>query len=205
MHGSRLHRRLLATLFALASAGPALAGSMLWNKKFDQEINWHRVSHLGTLLVATDTSLACLDPASGDPLWKRDDLPKVAEWDVEEIAGTPIVLVHLNQGTVQAKTMLRAVDLLSGKDLWQTEELRGVTVESFPVYDRNFVLMITMPAPAAKSKLDLAALELTTGKALWQAPFEEKVDLHVSEASGRFLVKYDLSGHQPPLYDGDSL
>jgi outer membrane protein assembly factor BamB len=124
---------------------------------------------------------------------------------VEEVPGTPIVLVHLNLGTAQAKTSLHAVDIMNGQDLWQTEQLRGVTVDTFPVYERGYVLVISTEAPAAKAKLELAALEMGSGKVLWQAAFEEKADLHVAESSGRFLVKYDLSGHQPPLYDGESL
>lgn len=195
-----------ALLLGLAVAAvPALAGSQLWSKKLDQEVNWHRVTHLGTLLVATDAGLYCFNPENGEPTWKREDLKKIADANAQEIEGTPLLLVDENTGQVQVKTKLHAVDIVTGTDLWQTEQLRGVTVDSFPVYDKNFVLMITVPAPAAKSKLDFAALEMTTGKLLWEAELEDKVDLHVSEASGKFLVKYDLSGHQPPVLDGDAL
>jgi len=188
-----------------AAVSPALAGTQLWSQTLDQEVNWHRVSHLGTLLVATDDSVRCLDPASGRPLWQRDDLKQVGEWNVEEIPGTPLLLVHVNLGTVQARTTLHAVDLLTGQDRWKTEQLRGVTLDTFPVYDRNYVLTITTDKPGDRARLDLAALELTSGKPLWEAPFDDRTDLHVAESSGRFLVKYDLSGHQPPLYDGESL
>jgi outer membrane protein assembly factor BamB len=195
---------VLALVAALA-APPARAGAQLWSRQIEQEINWHRVTHLGTLLVATDDSLRCLNPETGEPLWQRDDLKKVGEWNVEEVAGTPNLLVHVNLGTVQAKTSLHAVDIMTGQDRWQTEAIRGVTVDTFPVYDRGYVLVISTEAPAAKAKLELAALEMASGKTLWQASFEERADLHVAESSGKFLVKYDLSGHQPPLYDGESL
>jgi len=196
---------LLGLAVALAGVGPAQAGKLLWSKKLDQEVNWHRVTHLGTLLVGTDDRLSCLDPETGEPLWVRDDLKKLATWNVEEIPGTPLLLTHVNLGTVQAKTSLHAVDILTGQDRWQTEQLRGVTVDSFPVHAKGYVVTITVPAPAAKSKLDFTALDFATGKVVWEAEFEDKVDLHVAESSGRFMVKYDLSGHQPPVFDGDSL
>jgi outer membrane protein assembly factor BamB len=195
----------ILALVAAAAVAPALAGTQLWSRQIEQEINWHRVTHLGTLLVATDDALQCLNPETGEPIWKRDDLKKLGEWNVEEVAGTPLVLVHVNLGTVQAKTSLHAADILTGQDLWQTEQVRGVTVDTFPVYDRGYVLVLSTEAPAAKAKLLLAALEMGSGKVLWEGAFEEKADLHIAESSGKFLVKYDLSGHQAPLYDGESL
>jgi outer membrane protein assembly factor BamB len=169
------------------------------------DVNWHTVTVLGGLLVGTDEGITMYKPDSGEVLWTRDDLKKLPEANVEEIGGTPYLLVDANVGSVQAKTSLRALDVLTGKDLWTTEEVRGVTVGSFPMLEKNLVLLVTVPAPAAKSKLDFQALDLATGKTLWASGMEDKVDLHVSEASGRFLVKYDLSGHQPPVFDNDSL
>lgn len=57
---------------------------------------------LGTLLVRTSEWLGCLKPDTGEFAWKRDDLEKVARASVDEIWGTPLLVVGDNQGAMAA-------------------------------------------------------------------------------------------------------
>jgi outer membrane protein assembly factor BamB len=205
MRGRIMTVLLPAAVAAGLLASPAAAGTRLWSKSIETEIEWHRVTVLGTVLVGTADWLGAVKPDSGEFAWKRDDLKKVAEANVDEIWGTPLLVVGDNQGSLATKTRVVALDLANGQTLWQSDELRGVTVDVEPVYPKGYLLMATIPANAAKSKLDFTALDMVTGKVKWQAGMDEKVDLHISEASGRFVQKFDLSGHQPPVVVGNDL
>lgn len=196
-----------AVLVVLAGLPPALqAGSTLWTHNASQEIKWHRVTGLGTVLVGTDDSLTCLDPDKGSVLWKRDDLKKITDSHVEEILGTPLLLVSQNEGLAMSKTKLHALDLLTGKNIWETERLKGATIGLVPVYEKNLIVLLTSPsASATKTKPDMIALNIVDGSVLWETQFEDNVDLHTAQGSGKFFQKFDLSGHQPPVYEGDSV
>jgi outer membrane protein assembly factor BamB len=194
---------VLSVLLGAMAAPVAQAGTTLWTVKSDQEIRWHQLTDLGTLLVATDDGISCLDPETGKPIWKRDDLKKIPDYHVEEIVGTPLLLVTVNEGN---KTKLHAVDLLTGQNIWETERLKGATIGVVPVYQKNMVLLLTSrSAGASKDKPDMIALDMATGEVRWEAEFPDRVDFHAVEGAGRWGVKYDLSGHQPPVYDGDSI
>jgi outer membrane protein assembly factor BamB len=176
----------------------------LWTQKFAKDVEWFKTTDLGFVLLATDDFLRALDPETGQTLWNRDDLKKITEANVSEIEGTPLLLVSENSGSLSAKTKLHALDVTTGTAIWQTEKLKGVTVDVQPVYAKNFIIMITTPQNGAKSKLDMSALNMFTGDVVWEADFEDKVDLHEADASGRFIKKFDLHGHQEPLIDGDT-
>jgi len=198
--------RVATGLVAVALlAAPALASTQLWSKKLEQDVEWHKVTALGTVLLGTTDSLAALKPDTGEIAWKRDDLKKVAEANVDEIWGTPLLVVGDNQGSMMTKTKVVALDIATGQTLWQSDELRGVTVAVEPIYPKGYLLAVTVSANAAKSKLDFTALDMVTGKVKWQGGMEDKVDLHLSEASGRIVQKFDLSGHQSPVLEGDAL
>lgn len=186
-------------------AGSAFAGAPLWSKKLEQDVEWHQVTAVGSVLVGTAEWIGCFKPDTGELAWKRDDLKKVSEANVDEILGTPLLVVGDNQGAMVTKTKVVALDVTSGKTLWQSDELRGVTVGVEPIYPKGYLLMTTIPGNAAKSKLDFTALDMVTGAVRWQGGMEDRIDLHLSEASGRFVQKFDLSGHQPPVLDGDAL
>lgn len=183
-----------------------VAADPLWTHRPAQEIKWYRLSDLGSLLVATEGSLYCLDPESGKPVWQRDDLKKIEEFEIHEISGTPLLLVQDNSGFTQAKTRLFAVDLLTGQTIWQTDQLKGHTVQVAPDYDKDLVLFVTVKNNSMnKDKPDITALRLSSGELLWHAEYTDKVDLYGIERGSRYFPKYDLSGANPPVFDGDSV
>jgi hypothetical protein len=202
----RTLRPALSVLLLLGLAGAAFAGAPLWSHKSSREIKWHKLTAVGTLLVGTDDAVTCFDPETGKPAWTRADLKKVSEDRVEEIAGRPLLLVSPNEGPFQSKTKLLALDVTTGQTLWETEKLKGATVEIYPVYEREMAVIFTVVSSSTnKDKPDMIAVDMVDGKVLWESELPEKVDLHGLERGGRFFPRFDLSGHQPPMHDGDSL
>ena len=191
---------LFGALYAVCNA------ETLWTHKPTEDIKWYRLNESGTLLVGTDSSLYVLDPESGQQVWRRDDLRGISEIQVHEIAGTPLLLAPQNSGTFQKGTKLFALDILTGKTVWETEKLKGVTVQVTPIYEKDMVVMLTVKDNShTKDKPDLIALKLSNGSLLWEAEFTENVDLYGIERGSKFFPKYDLSGAQPPIYEGDSI
>jgi outer membrane protein assembly factor BamB len=206
----RFSQSILKLFFALALAllvAPvAAAQAMLWTHKPAQEIKWYRLVEAGTLLVGTEASLYMLNPESGQALWQREDLRGVAEYQTQEIAGTPLLLVSQNSGRIQGRTKLSALDALTGQTIWETEKLKGATVQVSPVYDKDMVLLLTTEsASKSKDKLDITALKLSSGETIWESEFTSNVDLYGMERGSKFFPKFDLSGAQPPVFDGDSV
>src|SRR5581483_6447386 len=198
-------RHLLALVISFCGLITAHADP-LWTHKPTQEIKWYRLTDLGTLLVGTDSNVYCLDPETGKTTWQRDDLKKVEEFEAHEISGTPQLLVQENSGFTQGKTRLSALDLLSGQTLWQTDKLKGHTVEVATNYEKDMVILLTVVnSSASKDKPDVTALRLSSGELLWQSEYTDKVDLYGIERRSRFFPKFDLSGANPPIFDGDSV
>jgi outer membrane protein assembly factor BamB len=193
-----------ATVLALVMACAAHAANTLWTYKSPVDIKWHKLTDLSTLLVGTDIGIMALDPEKGTTIWERTDLKKVAEFQVEEIKATPVLLVGVNEGGFSNKTKLVGLDITSGETLWETEKVKGATVGVLPVYPKSLVVVFTSKnAGASKDEPDMIALDMLTGEIKWQTEFPDNVDLQLADASGKFFPKYDLSGYEDPVYEGD--
>lgn len=199
------------------------ADTPIWSYK---GAKWYAMMETGNLIVANDTSLAMIEGATGSVIWKRDDLKGIQETEYNEIAGTPVLLVADNFGSLAKKTKIYALDQMTGKTVWETEKVYGYTVQVSPVKNRDMVVVLTTKSNAVtKDKPDITALKISTGEVLWQTEYPEKVDLYVKEkfrrsGSGAAFAKamfgnpfagftdqprYDLSGENPPIFDGDSM
>ena len=191
---------LFGAVFSICSA------QSLWLHQPTTDIKWYRLNETGSLLVGTSNSIYQLNPEDGKPAWTRDDLRGVNEYQVQEIGGTPLLLVSQNSGTFQKGTKLFALDVLTGQTVWETEKIKGATVQVTPIFDRDMVVIMTVQDNSRqKDKPDLTALKLSDGSLIWQSEFTDNVDLYGMERGGKYFPKFDLSGAQPPIYDGDSL
>lgn len=211
-------RRLFAlALIALMLTGGAAPGfrvfaraatsTQLWAHKPAEDIKWYEVTDAGTVLIATASSVYSLNPDTGEALWRRDDLKGIAETEFQELRGTPVLLVADNSGGLtKNKTKLFALDLLTGKNIWETEKLRGATVHVEPHYARDMLVFLTVKdSRMANDKPDITALKLSTGELLWESEYPDKVDLYGIERGSKYFPKFNLSGANPPLFDGDSV
>lgn len=197
---------LLCSLLLCLVLSQAALGSSLWTHKPASDIKWYRVTDVGSLLVGSKGALYALDGETGKEVWSRADLSGAEEYEVDTIAGTPLVFVSDTSGTFKKGTKLYALDLLSGQNIWETEKLKGATVAVEPVYEKDLVLLVTVENNSAnKAKPHLTALRMTTGELVWEADYPDNVDLYGIERGSKYFPKYDLSGANPPVYDADSI
>lgn len=194
----------LVAALVVSFAPAAQAGTVLWSHKSATEMKWHMVTSIGTVLVATDEEVISFDPETGKPAWTRNDLKKVLEVQVEEVTGTPLLLISTNISN--NKTKLFALDILSGETIWESEQLKGASVGMIPVYEKSMIILLTSKdARAKKDKLDLIAYDIVSGAVKWESEFPDKIEMFPSETSSRWITRFDLSGHQLPVYDADSI
>src|SRR4051812_20282636 len=116
-----------------------VAGNSLWKYQSSQDIKWQKITATGSLLVGGDEALVCLDTETGKPAWKRDDLQKLTAVQVEEISGTPYLLVTKNSGG----TKLYALNILTGETLWESDKLKGAIIGVTPIFEKDTVLILT--------------------------------------------------------------
>src|SRR6185436_11242862 len=142
-------------------AGGLAAHAELWKHQAPDDVKWMKVSFAGNFLYGTDGGIFSLDPATGNVAWKRDDLKKIHETNIEEVEGTPVLLVSTAQGAIQVKSHVLAVDLTSGETLWETNEVKGQMAAIVPIYKKDMVVIVT--TMGGKSPLDLMAVNLASG------------------------------------------
>ncbi len=96
----------------------------------------------GTLIVATEHTLAHYAAESGERLWQRDDFKKLAPFNVTAIAGTPYLLINEHLSSIPPKGRLQVLDIMSGKTLWDTGEVPGFNLGVYPVIEKNLVMFV---------------------------------------------------------------
>lgn len=196
----------LLFLFAAFAFQANAQTQLLWTHKPAQDIKWYSMTDVGTVLVGTDSQIYCLNPENGEAVWKREDLRGINEYETTEVKGTPVLLVTDNTGAVSKKTRLFALDLLTGQTIWQTENLKGSAVNVAPHLEKDMLVFLTVVSNSAnKDKPDITALKLSTGELLWHSEYPDKVDLYGIERGSKYFPKFDLSGANPPIFDGDSI
>ncbi len=205
-----------AVIILAAEISSAFADTPLWTYK---GAKWYSMTDTGNAVVGLSNGISMLDGATGRELWKRSDLGEIKETEFTELEGTPLLLITDNSGWAQRKTKMTAVDSLTGETVWQTDKMLGFTVSVSPVYSRDMIIFLTIKDNRIKKdKPDIFALRMSTGELLWENEYTDKVDLYGVEkkkrggASAMFLGsgggasdRFDLSGENPPLFDGDSM
>lgn len=205
---------IVATLMVFA--GVANADTPIWSFK---GAKWYAMMETGNVMVGLDKSIAMIDGATGKQIWTRADLGDIKEDEYTELPGTPLLLISDNSGWAQRKTKVYALDTLTGTTVWQTEKMLGYTVEVAPVYSKDMIVFLTIRDNRMnKDKPDIFALKMSNGELLWNNEYTEKVDLYGVQKKGRGATatmlfgsgnqasnRFDLSGENPPIFDGDSM
>ena len=180
---------------------------------------WYSLMETGNVTVGMPNGVTMLDGATGKVLWSRTDLGEVNETEYNELPGTPLLLIADNTGWAQRKTKLTAIDTFTGATVWHTEKMLGFTAEVTPVYSKDMLIFLTIrDNRVTKDKPDIYAMRMSTGDLLWQGEYSEKVDLYgiakkkrgatasmFLGSGGGASDRFDLSGENPPIVDGDSV
>ena len=173
------------------------AGEPSWRTDLGEESTWSRLTYAGTLLVASKDNLSHVDPESGEVLWKRADLNNLAQFNVNDIAGTGYLVISKRLGNVPPKSTLQVVNLLTGEPLWDTGELAGSGLGAYPVPGRDMLVYI---ADLQGEGVMAIAYSLETGEEAWRSKLGRNgsLMLHNADIAG-FIKSPDLNGHPPPL------
>ena len=127
----------------------AVASELAWQQTIGEENNWSRVTYAGTLLVASDNQLAHYDSATGEQLWLRDDLNKLAQFNVRDVSGTPFLVVNEQLGNIPPKNRLQVLNISSGETIWDTGVVAGNALGGYPVLDRDLLVIAELRARLA--------------------------------------------------------
>ena len=99
-----------------------------------------------------------------------------------------------------------AGDLLTGTTLWESDKVQGHAVEVAVNYEKGLALILTVNNNhATKDKLDIYAVDYGNGQVLWHTEYSDKIDLYGKEKGSRFFPTFDLSGANPPIFDGNAV
>ncbi len=202
---TRVRGTVLCFLIVGLLAASAGAGSM-WTYKASG-VKWHKVTTVGTLLVGGDGPLVSLNPETGKPMWTRNEFAGVSEAQVDEVGGTPFVLVSkVSGGLGPGSSIFQAIYSLTGDTAWTSDKLKGAVIGVFPYLQKDVVLVLTSPAASAgKASPDMLLFRLSSGDLLWEQKMDDKVDLFPTAKTSRFIQHFDLSGHQDPAFTEDSV
>jgi len=157
-------------LLVLAIASPAGAAAPFgaptvaptWTARFDQPIRWQHVHPLGPLVVATDSSLHGIDPASGALAWTRGDLEAPAEDSFEVLHGTALFAV--SAGRLRDRTLV--LDATDGHVVFDSRAAGIASILGRSVlFGTGGLLILGQEQGDPKVKLFLAEME--TGRIRW--------------------------------------
>ena len=195
-------------LIIVFASSYAHAGSVSWQQALVEESTWSRVTFAGTLLVASQNSLAHYASDSGEQLWLRDDMHRLAQFNVRDIAGSPFLIVSEHVSNTPVKSRLQVLNLMSGETIWDTGVVLGNNLGVFPAPAHNLLLSgIDQPGgKGVKSGTYVVGFNIDNGEEVWRTRLGGMghLPVHRSDTSG-FIPVQDLSGHPWPLILGDTL
>jgi len=202
----RLRFTLAAAALALALLAPAApAATPQWTLTTDTGIEFQRLTPLGTLLVGTDGLLGCVDPATGQWQWKREDLKKFKECNYDEIANTPYGLLEVGAGPGGIQKHVEVVDLATGQKKWDSEPLpMNGSQGLFQAPARRMLVLFGVPKKGNKPVT--VGVDTETGEMKWQQDrlFEKPLRLFEVKGSGKIFKRFSVDGNQPPVFDTEN-
>jgi len=193
-----MHKPLIFIVFLCFST--AQASTLAWQIELAEENSWSRVTFAGTLLVASEKDLSHFDPQTGELLWQREDLTKLAQFSVRDVAGSPFLVISKRIGNVPPKSRLQVLNITTGETLWDTGELAGTGLGVFAVPDRDLLIYVA-DLQAKDAGNYVVGYSLATGEERWRTKLGRMgiLPTHRSDISG-FIPTMDLNGHPPPLF-----
>jgi len=133
-----------------------------WTARFEQPVQWERVTPMGQLVVATDCCLHGVDPSTGSVLWKRAGLTGLSDHSFETIPGTPLFMVSTDG--ISDHTLV--LDSTDGLVVFDSKAAGiGNILERVVLFESGGLLILGQEKGDPTIKLFLA--EMTTGTIRW--------------------------------------
>lgn len=204
----RVFHGLLAFILALSfTVSPAHAAGMGWETPLDFKMKWSQVTLFGTLVVGSDKGLASYNPETGEQQWIREDLKKLAPFDVREVTGYPILILGKDEGFGGTKAEVEALNMATGETLWKSDKVSGAPLGVYTVPGKAQVLLfINLINEEGKDPgIYVMSFNAQTGEKEWQTEYNDKanIPLHLADNAGAFYPRADFSGYQDPVFEGE--
>lgn len=204
----RMLHGLLAFIVTVSFAVPPVhAAGKGWETPLDYKMKWSQVTLFGTLLVGSNTSLASYNPETGEQQWIREDLKKLAPFDVREVTGYPILILGKDKGFGGSKAEVEAMSMATGETIWKSDKIFGTPLGVYTVPEKAQVLLFInlMYEEGKDPGVYVLSFNAQTGELLWQTQYHEKnnLPLHLADNAGAFYPRVDFSGYQDPVFEGD--
>jgi len=185
----------------------ASATELAWQQTLGEENTWSRLTYAGTLLVATENSLAHYDAATGEQLWLRDDLKKLSQFNVRDINGTPFLAINQPLGNIPPKSQFQVLNISTGETLWDTGVVAGHALGGYPVPNKDLLVLAAdlLGGNGAKGGIYLIGVTLSNGEEKWRTRLGSagSLPVHRSAMSG-FIPVQNFSGHPQPIITDDT-
>ena len=135
----------------------------------------------------------------------RDDLSKLAQFNVHDVSGTPFLVISERLGNLPPKSRLQVLNLSTGETIWDMGEHPGGGLGSYPVPQNN-LLVYVVEMQGKKPGTYVMGLNIETGEEIWSTRIGAvgTLPLHTGDIEG-FIRTRDLNGHPPPLIVNDML
>ena len=178
-------KNLLLLIVAVFFLSPNLSQAQLWNKSFDKNINFIKMTEAGVAVVGTDDALYGID-GEGEVLWKNEKLKKLEENRIELLAGSELIFAS-DKGLTARN---RIINVLNGTEYADTgvklENIFGVRV----IHGTN--MLLTLP-----NQKQLDAWDIKTNKKLWTIGPEIPYGISTQKSAS---LTATFSGTQPIVY-----
>jgi outer membrane protein assembly factor BamB len=137
-----------------------------WTRDFAAPIEWQRVTAFGQLLVSTRAGLHAVDPATGKVLWTHVDLAGIPEQGLEELAGSPLVMLTGSAGLEAPRTVV--LNVFNGQLVFDTRLAKVGQISAPRVLPRAGSLLVG-GFEAGNVQPTLFAYSMNDGSLLWKS------------------------------------
>ena len=136
--------------------------SPAWTARFEQPVEWQRVTPMGQLVVATRCCLHGIDPATGSVEWSRGGLAGVVEDSFEIIPGTPLFVI----ATAGIRDQTLVLDSTDGHVVFDSKAAGIANILNRTVLFESGGLLI-LGQEQGDPTIKLFFAEMATGKIRW--------------------------------------
>lgn len=124
------------------------------------KVKWMQQTNTGTLVAATDLSLAGIDPKTKKITWEIKELGSASEEKFENIAGTPYFMIETAKSLGLGKPQTSIIEAETGKIVFNSTESDMKIAGKRPLYQLGALLI-----EGTRSKRSfIALLDFATGR-----------------------------------------
>lgn len=154
-----------------------------WKATFTKDINWMKVTDVGTLVVSTDDGIYGLNPEDGTIRWKNEELKKLIVDTYEPLSETPFIII--TPGAKEKKGLAAAasaafnkgyvliINSLDGTVSCDTRKLGMSNLTGqFSLPELNAIIFVGIKGLKAKDKKSYTIFyDLSTNTAVWEQEY----------------------------------